>query len=264
MSKISLTTLHKMKQDGEKIAMITAYDATFSRLFDDEGVHSILVGDSLGMVVQGHSDTLPVTMDDMVYHTANAARGIQNALLIADLPFMSYSDVQSACMNAARLMAAGAKMVKIEGGAWLADTIKQLNRNGIPVCAHLGLTPQSVHVFGGFRIQGRDAQRAEEIYHDALALQAAGAQMVVLECIPAPLAGRITKALRIPVIGIGAGAQTDGQVLVMQDAIGITSGYIPKFSKNFLAATGDVRKAIQLYVEEVRSGAFPADEHTFN
>ena len=177
---------------------------------------------------------------------------------------MSYSDVQSACMNAARLMAAGAKMVKIEGGAWLADTIKQLNRTGIPVCAHLGLTPQSVHVFGGFRIQGRDAQRAEEIYHDALALQAAGAQMVVLECIPAPLAERITKALRIPVIGIGAGAQTDGQVLVMQDAIGITSGYIPKFSKNFLAATGDVRKAIQLYVEEVRSGAFPADEHTFN
>lgn len=264
MSKISLTTLQKMKQEGGKIAMMTAYDATFSRLFDDEGVHSILVGDSLGMVVQGHKDTLPVTMDDMVYHTENVARGINNAFLIADLPFMSYSDVQTACINAGRLMAAGAQMIKIEGGEWLAETVKHLHRNGVPVCAHLGLTPQSVHVFGGFRIQGRDAQRAEEIYHSALALQSAGAQMVVLECIPEALAERITKALRIPVIGIGAGAQTDGQVLVMQDAIGITSGYIPKFSKNFLAETGDIRKAIRLYVEQVGNGEFPAAEHTFN
>lgn len=264
MSKISLTHVQKMKQNGEKIAMITAYDATFAHLFDDEGVHSILVGDSLGMVVQGHNDTLPVTIDDMVYHTANVARGVQNALLIADLPFMSYSDIQSACINAGRLMAAGAKMVKIEGGDWLCDTVKQLNRNGIPVCAHLGLTPQSVHLFGGFRIQGRDAQRAEEIYHHALALQAAGVQMVVLECVPEQLAERITKALRIPVIGIGAGVYTDGQVLVMQDAIGITSGYVPKFSKNFLAETGDIRKAIRLYVEQVANGQFPAAEHTFN
>lgn len=264
MSKISLTHLQNMKHEGQKIAMMTAYDATFAKLMDGEGMHCILIGDSLGMVMQGNADTLSVTMDHMVYHTSIVARQVEKSLVLADLPFMSYADPQTACVNAGRLMAAGAKMVKIEGGDWLCDTVKQLNRNGIPVCAHLGLTPQSVHLFGGFRVQGRDAQQADEIYRHALALQNAGVQMLVLECVPESLAERITKALRIPVIGIGAGAHTDGQVLVVQDAIGITSGYVPKFSKNFLTETGDIRKAIRLYIDQVASGEFPTATHTFS
>ena len=215
------------------------------------------------MVVQGHSDTLPVTIDEMAYHTRCVRRGTSNAFVIADMSFMSYSDPQSACHNAAKLMAAGASMVKLEGGEWLCETVRQLQRNGVPVCGHLGLTPQSVHVFGGFRIQGRDEQQAEEIYHHALALQAAGIQMLVLECVPAALATRISKALRIPVIGIGAGNGTDGQVLVMQDAIGITSGYTPKFTKNFLAEADSIQGAIALYMQQVADGTFPGPEHSF-
>ena len=264
MSKIGINQLLKMKQEGIKFASITAYDATFAKLFDDEGMPVILIGDSLGMVMQGHSDTLPVTIDDMVYHTRCVRRGTSKALVIADLPFMTFADTQSACANAAKLMAAGASMVKIEGGDWLCDTVRQLNRNGVPVCAHLGLTPQSVHVFGGFRIQGRDEQQADEIYHHALALQAAGVQLLVLECVPAALAERITKALRIPVIGIGAGNATDGQVLVMHDAFGVTSGYTPKFTKNFLAETGDIRAAVRQYMAQVADGSFPGPEQTFN
>lgn len=264
MSKIGINQLLKMKQEGSKFSVITAYDATFAKLFDEEGMPVILIGDSLGMVVQGHSDTLPVTIDDMVYHTRCVSRATRQALVIADLPFMTYADPSSACANAAKLMAAGASMVKIEGGDWLCDTVRQLNRNGVPVCAHLGLTPQSVHVFGGFRVQGRNEQQADEIYHHALALQAAGAQLLVLECVPAALAERITKALRIPVIGIGAGPATDGQVLVMQDAFGITSGYTPKFTKNFLAETGDIRAAVRQYMAQVADGSFPGPEQTFN
>ena len=263
MSKTTIHQLQKMKQDGQKFATITAYDATFAKLFDDEGIPAILIGDSLGMVIQGHSDTLPVTIDEMAYHTRCVRRGTSNALVIADLPFMTYVDTASACQNAAKLMAAGASMVKIEGGEWLCDTVKQLNRNGIPVCGHLGLTPQSVHVFGGFRVQGRDLDQAEEIYRSALALQAAGIQLLVLECVPAALAERITKALRIPVIGIGAGNGTDGQVLVMQDAIGITSGYTPKFTKNFLAEADSIQGAIALYMQQVADGTFPGPEHSF-
>lgn len=264
MPKTTITHLQKMKQDGIKFATITAYDATFAKLFDDEGIPAILIGDSLGMVMQGHSDTLPVSIEDMVYHTRCVRRGTTNALVIADLPFMTYADPQSACANAAKLMAAGASMVKIEGGDWLSDTVKLLNRNGIPVCAHLGLTPQSVHVFGGFRVQGRDLDQAEEIYRSAIALQNAGAQLVVLECVPAALAERITRALRIPVIGIGAGNATDGQILVMHDAFGVTSGYTPKFTKNFLAGTGDIRTAVRQYMAEVADGSFPGPEQTFN
>ena len=264
MSKTTISQLLKMKQDGIKFASITAYDATFAKLFDDEGIPVILIGDSLGMVMQGHSDTLPVTVEDIAYHTRCVRRGTQNALVIADLPFMSYADVQSACVNSAKLMAAGASMVKLEGGEWLADTVRHLVRNGVPVCAHLGLTPQSVHVFGGFRVQGRDVEQAEEIYRSALALQAAGAQLVVLECVPAALAERITRALRIPVIGIGAGNGTDGQILVMHDAFGVTSGYTPKFTKNFLAGTGDIRAAVRQYMAEVADGTFPGPEQTFN
>jgi len=264
MSKVTITQLQKMKQDGQKFASITAYDATFARLFDDEGVPVLLIGDSLGMVMQGHTDTLPVSVDEMVYHTRCVRRGTSNALVIADLPFMSYADTASACANAATLMAAGASMVKLEGGEWLCDTVRHLNRNGVPVCGHLGLTPQSVHVFGGFRVQGRDVDQADEIYRSALALQAAGIQLLVLECVPAALAERITKALRIPVIGIGAGNGTDGQILVMHDAFGITSGYTPKFTKNFLAETGDIRAAVRQYMAQVADGSFPGPEQTFN
>ena len=264
MSKTTVSQLQKMKQEGTKFATITAYDATFARLFDEAGIPVILIGDSLGMVMQGHSDTLPVTIDEMAYHTRCVRRGTQNALVVADMSFMSYADPVTACSNAAQLMAAGASMVKLEGGDWLCETVKQLQRNGVPVCGHLGLTPQSVHVFGGFRVQGRDVEQAEEIYRNALALQAAGIQLLVLECVPSALAERITKALRIPVIGIGAGNCTDGQILVMHDAFGITSGYTPKFTKNFLAESGDIRAAVRLYQAQVADGSFPGPEQTFN
>ncbi|MFM5009168.1 3-methyl-2-oxobutanoate hydroxymethyltransferase [Aeromonas sp. R9-2] len=264
MSKITTASLLKMKQDGQKFTAITAYDATFAKLFDDEGAHVLLIGDSLGMVLQGGQDTLAVNMDEMVYHTHCVARGASKALVVADMPFMSYATPEQTYQNAARLMAAGARMVKMEGGDWLCDSIRHLTRNGVPVCGHLGLTPQSVHVFGGFKVQGRDEFQAQEIYRQALELQAAGIQLLVLECVPTALAERITKALRIPVIGIGAGPATDGQILVMHDAFGVTSGYVPKFTKNFLAETGDVRAAIRLYVQQVSEGSFPGPEHCFN
>ena len=264
MSKITTASLLKMKQDGQKFTAITAYDATFAKLFDDEGAHVLLIGDSLGMVLQGGQDTLAVNMDEMVYHTRCVARGASKALVVADMPFMSYATPEQTYQNAARLMAAGARMVKMEGGDWLCDSIRHLTRNGVPVCGHLGLTPQSVHVFGGFKVQGRDEFQAQEIYRQALELQAAGIQLLVLECVPTALAERITKALRIPVIGIGAGPATDGQILVMHDAFGVTSGYVPKFTKNFLAETGDVRAAIRLYVQQVSEGTFPGPEHCFN
>lgn len=264
MSKITTASLLKMKQDGQNFTAITAYDATFAKLFDDEGAHVLLIGDSLGMVLQGGQDTLAVNMDEMVYHTRCVARGASKALVVADMPFMSYATPEQTYQNAARLMAAGARMVKMEGGDWLCDSIRHLTRNGVPVCGHLGLTPQSVHVFGGFKVQGRDEFQAQEIYRQALELQAAGIQLLVLECVPTALAERITKALRIPVIGIGAGPATDGQILVMHDAFGVTSGYVPKFTKNFLAETGDVRAAIRLYVQQVSEGSFPGPEHCFN
>ncbi|AHV33969.1 TPA: 3-methyl-2-oxobutanoate hydroxymethyltransferase [Aeromonas dhakensis] len=264
MSKITTTNLLKMKQEGQRITAITAYDATFAKLFDDEGAHVLLIGDSLGMVLQGGQDTLAVNMDEMVYHTRCVVRGTTNALVVSDMPFMSYATPEQTYQNAARLMAAGARMVKMEGGDWLCDSIRHLTRNGVPVCGHLGLTPQSVHVFGGFKVQGRDEFQAQEIYRQALELQAAGIQLLVLECVPTSLAERISKALRIPVIGIGAGPATDGQILVMHDAFGITSGYVPKFTKNFLAETGDMRAAIRLYVKQVSEGTFPGPEHCFN
>ena len=264
MSKITTTNLLKMKQEGQRITAITAYDATFAKLFDDEGAHVLLIGDSLGMVLQGGQDTLGVSMDEMVYHTRCVVHGTTNALVVTDMPFMSYATPEQTYQNAARLMAAGARMVKMEGGDWLCDSIRHLTRNGVPVCGHLGLTPQSVHVFGCFKVQGRDEFQAQEIYRQALELQAAGIQLLVLECVPTSLAERISKALRIPVIGIGAGPATDGQILVMHDAFGITSGYVPKFTKNFLAETGDMRAAIRLYVKQVSEGTFPGPEHCFN
>ncbi|WP_019028349.1 3-methyl-2-oxobutanoate hydroxymethyltransferase [Colwellia piezophila] len=263
MAKITTASLLKMKQQGEKISTITAYDASFAKLFDQAGIHAILIGDSLGMVLQGQDSTLPVSIEDMAYHTRCVKRGVEQTLVIADMPFMSYATPEQAMSNAALLMQAGASMVKMEGGAWLNDTISALVERGIPVCAHLGLTPQSVNIFGGFKVQGREDDKAEQMIADAKALEAAGAQLLVLECIPARLGAAITKALTIPTIGIGAGKDTDGQILVMHDALGIACNYMPKFSRNFLQDTGDIKKAIELYISEVSQGNFPGDEHIF-
>ncbi|MGF1741107.1 3-methyl-2-oxobutanoate hydroxymethyltransferase [Vibrio profundum] len=262
MKKITINDLVKWKQEGRKFASATAYDASFAQLFENQNMPVLLVGDSLGMVLQGHSDTLPVTIDEIAYHTRCVRAGSQNALLLADMPFMSFANIEQSCENAATLMRAGANMVKIEGGAWLVETVKALTERAVPVCAHLGLTPQSVNIFGGFKVQGREQDKADLILEDALALQAAGAQLLVLECIPAALAARITEALTIPVIGIGAGNATDGQILVMHDMFGISANYMPKFSKNFLDEAGDMRQAVSLYIEEVESGAFPGEAHT--
>ena len=264
MSKVTTARLLAMKQEQQKIAMITAYDATFAQVFEQAGVHAILIGDSLGMVLQGEKSTLKVTMEDMAYHTRCVANGCDKALVVADLPFMSYSTPEQACRNAATLMRAGAHMVKLEGGAWLAETVSQLTRQGVPVCGHLGLTPQSVHVFGGFKLQGREAEQAKQIKEHAHVLVAAGIQLLVLECVPSHLAAAISAELRIPVIGIGAGPLTDGQVLVMQDALGLTTGYVPKFTKNFLAEHPSVQEAIAAYVADVTAGIFPGPEHSFN
>ncbi|WP_163936871.1 3-methyl-2-oxobutanoate hydroxymethyltransferase [Paraferrimonas sp. SM1919] len=264
MAKITAAKLLKMKQQGEKFSALTAYDASFAEAFDKQGIEVLLIGDSMGMVLQGHEDTLPVTVADICYHTRCVRRGAKDALVIADMPFMSYATTEQAMTEAAKLMRAGASMVKLEGGSWLLETVTALTERGIPVCAHLGLTPQSVHVFGGFKIQGRNQQAADKMVNDAIALEQAGAQLLVIECIPAELAKRITEALSIPVIGIGAGKDTDGQILVMHDVLGISTGYIPKFSKNYLSITGDIHKAIKLYKDEVAAGTFPSDEHTFN
>ncbi len=264
MAKITTAVLQKMKQQGEKISMLTAYDASFAKLFAEQGVEVLLIGDSLGMVLQGHSDTLPVTISDIAYHTRAVRAGASEAFIIADMPFMSYGTTEQTLQSVIPLMQAGANMVKLEGGDFLLPTIQALTERGVPVCGHLGLTPQSVHVFGGYKVQGKTAEKADAMVRQALALQDAGAQLLVLECIPTALAERITKALTIPVIGIGAGNVTDGQVLVMHDLLGISSGYIPKFSKNYLAQTGEIRSAIASYVSEVKAGIFPGQEHSFN
>lgn len=263
MAKITTAVLQKMKQQGDKITSLTAYDASFAKLFADEGVEVLLIGDSLGMVLQGHGDTLPVTVQDIAYHTRCVRAGAPDAFVIADLPFMSYASTEQTFASVTPLMQAGANMVKLEGGDFLLPTVKALTERGVPVCGHLGLTPQSVHLFGGYKVQGRSNEQADAMLRQAKALQEAGAQLLVLECIPVELANRITAALSIPVIGIGAGAGTDGQVLVMHDLLGISSGYIPKFSKNFLQQTGEIRSAIRQFVADVKNQSFPAAEHTF-
>ncbi|MFH4530370.1 3-methyl-2-oxobutanoate hydroxymethyltransferase [Vibrio diabolicus] len=262
MKKMTINDLIKWKQEGRKFATSTAYDASFAQLFESQEMPVLLVGDSLGMVLQGHNDTLPVTVDDIAYHTRCVRAGSPNCLLMADMPFMSYTTPEQACENAATLIRAGANMVKIEGGDWLVDTVKMLTERSVPVCAHLGLTPQAVNIFGGYKVQGRDQEKADRMVKDALALQEAGAQIVLLECVPAELAERITQVLDVPVIGIGAGNVTDGQILVMHDMFGISANYMPKFSKNFLAETGDMRKAVAKYIEDVANGVFPDDAHT--
>jgi len=263
MARINVSRLAKMKTENQKITCITAYDASFAAIFDQAGIQVLLVGDSLGMVLQGHESTLPVTVDDIKYHTTSVASTAKNALIIADLPFMSYSTPELAYENAATLMRAGANMIKLEGGEWLVESVQGLVERGIPVCGHLGLTPQSVNVIGGYKVQGRQDEQAEELVKDALLLEKAGIQLLVLECLPVQLAERISAALTIPVIGIGAGAKTDGQILVMHDAFGISAGFCPKFSKNFLIETGDIRRAVALYKEQVETGTFPSEEHCF-
>ena len=262
MKKITINDLLNWKQEGRKFASSTAYDASFAQLFEEQNMPVLLVGDSLGMVLQGKTDTLPVTVEDIAYHTASVRAGSPNSLLMADMPFMSYATPEQACINAAKIMQAGANMLKLEGGEWLVETVKMLTERAVPVCAHLGLTPQSVNIFGGYRVQGRDQEKADQMVKDALALQNAGAQIILLECVPASLAERITKTVDVPVIGIGAGSATDGQILVMHDMFGISANYMPKFSKNFLAETGDIRKAVAKYIEQVERGSFPGPDHT--
>ncbi|MFT3790026.1 MAG: 3-methyl-2-oxobutanoate hydroxymethyltransferase [Rudaea sp.] len=261
---VTAPRLVEMKAAGEKIVVLTAYDAGFAAQCEAAGVDVVLVGDSLGNVVQGRESTLPVTLDDMVYHTAAVKRGLATPLLIADLPFMTYLDVDTALRSSARLVAeGGAAMVKLEGADYVLDAIHALDRRQVPVCAHLGLTPQSVHKFGGYRVQGKTRSAAERLLADAHAVEDAGASLLVLECVPAALAKAITAALRIPTIGIGAGVACDGQVLVLYDMLGITPGKRPKFSKNFLAGRGSVAAAIAAYAADVRNGAFPGPEHSF-
>lgn len=263
MSPITLQTLKEMKQTGEKFVCITAYDALFTKLFCEVGIEVILVGDSLGMVLQGHDSTIPVTMEDIIYHMQCVKRGNQGALLIADLPFMSYSSNSQTLDNAARLMRAGAHVVKLEGGAWIAESTQLLTERGIPVCAHMGLTPQSVNRLGGFRVQGRDPEQANTIIEEALMLEEYGASMLLLECIPADLALTISEKLTIPVIGIGAGKDVDGQIMVMHDVLGI-SPVTPKFVKNFLAESKEgIPGAIKSYIAAVKDGSFPGPEQSY-
>jgi len=260
---LTISKLMQMKLEGQKITSLTAYDASFAALFDKIGIEIILVGDSLGNVIQGHTSTIPVSIRDMAYHTECVARSVKRAFIIGDLPFASYTSVAEAVKNSATLMQAGAQMVKMEGGSHLREMIEVLTHHGIPVCGHLGLTPQSVNTLGGFKVQGKTADAAQKILEDALALEAAGAQLLVLEAIPSSLGAQITDALKIPTIGIGAGPDCSGQVLVMHDALGAFPGRKPKFVKDFLATTGTIEKAIALYIEEVKKGAFPAPEHCF-
>ena len=261
---VTLTTLLQMKQRGEKIACLTAYDASFAALVDAAGTDVVLVGDSLGMVIQGRDTTVSVTMDQMVYHCAAVARGLQRAFLMADLPFMSYSSPELALANSVRLMQeGGASMLKLESGQGQTDIVAHLAKHDIAVCAHLGLKPQSVHKTGGFRVQGRDEKAAQFMLEDALALEVAGADVILLECVPAALGRSITEAVKVPVIGIGAGPDTDGQILVLYDILDLTPGRKPRFARNFMAGSESPHAAITNYVQAVKSGEYPAPEHCF-
>jgi 3-methyl-2-oxobutanoate hydroxymethyltransferase len=261
---VTLSTLARMKADREKIVSLTCYDASFAVLLDEADVDVVLVGDSMGMVIQGYDTTVPVTMDHIVYHCRAVARGLHRPFLMADLPFMSYPSKERALENSVRLMQeGGAKMVKLESGGTQAEIVEWLARHDIAVCAHLGLRPQSVHKTGGFRVQGREQDAAAEMIASAKRLESAGADIVLLECIPADLGKAITEALHVPVIGIGAGPGTDGQILVLYDILDITTGRKPRFVQNFMQGAGDNREALKRYVEAVRTGAYPAPEHCF-
>lgn len=263
--KITLPYLNQLKKQGEKIACLTAYDYSFACLMDGCGVEIVLVGDSLGMVIQGHQTTLPVTVEDIEYHGLAVSRGLNNSLLMIDMPFGSLNSEQQALDNASRMIKqTGAQVVKLEGGITQIKTVEALSRYNIPVCAHLGLQPQSVHKMGGYRVQGRDSETAKEMKDTALQIQQAGADLLLLECVPAVLAAEITHLLKIPVIGIGAGADCDGQILVLQDILGITPGKPPSFAKNYLSDQTSIEAAIRAYVDEVKNRSFPDDSHCFS
>ena len=264
-SHITVRSLQAMKQAGEKIVCLTAYDASFASILDRTGVDVVLVGDSLGMVVQGNETTLPVTVGDMLYHSRAVSRGLSRAMLMVDMPYLSYTSPHQALQHAGQFMKqANAQIVKLEGGAEQTEIVSTLARNGIPVCAHLGLQPQRVHKLGGYHVQGREQSAADAMLQEALQLEQAGADLMLLECVPQILAEEITRALSIPVIGIGAGADCDGQILVLYDILGISIGRIPKFSRNFIAETGNVEAAVKAYVEAVKHGTFPGNKHVFD
>lgn len=262
--RITQRTLQKMRDNGEKISVLTCYDASFAVLLENSGIEILLVGDSLGNVLQGEETTLPVTLDDMVYHTRCVARGSSMAFIMADMPFgTSQVSPENTFKNAVKLMAAGANMVKIEGGRIMAETIKFLTQRGIPVCAHIGLTPQSVHLLGGYKVQGRTNHRAKQLLEDAVILEKSGASMLLMEAMPAALAKKITKIVAIPTIGIGAGPDCSAQVLVLYDMLGIYSGKKSRFIKNFMDSADSINEAVENYVKEVKSGKFPGLEHGF-
>jgi len=262
--RTTLTTLQAMRNKGEKIVVLTCYDASFAALLEAQGVDVLLVGDSLGMVLQGHETTLPVTLRDMIYHTECVARGAKQAFIVSDMPFgTSQVSPQETFVHAAQLMAAGAQMVKLEGGASMIETVRFLTGRGIPVCAHIGLTPQSVHQLGGYRVQGKESAAAQQLLQDAAALEQAGAGMVLLEAIPAALAAEITAALSVPTIGIGAGAACSGQVLVLHDMLDIFPGKKARFVKNYMQGANSIAAAVASYAAEVKAGSFPGQEHSF-
>jgi len=261
---VNVSTLRRMKEQGEKIASITCYDASYAALVDEAGADVVLVGDSLGMVIQGYDTTVPVTLEHIIYHCKAVARGLIRPFLMADMPFMTYTSREQALQNAVRLMQeGGAKMVKLEGGASQVEIVEFLASHDIAVCAHLGLKPQSVHKTGGFRVQGREGAAAEQMQRDAVALQDAGADIVLLECIPSALGAQITRELHVPVIGIGAGPDTDGQILVLYDVLDITPGRKPRFVKNCMAGHDSPLAALASYVASVKSREYPAPEHCF-
>ena len=262
---VNVSSLRRMKSDGEAIACLTAYDASFAQLVDMAGTDLVLVGDSLGMVIQGHETTVPVTVENMVYHTKIVARGLTHAFLVADLPFMSYASPEQALDNAVRLMQeGGAKMVKLEGGRGQVSVVECLAQHDIPVCAHVGLKPQSVHKIGGFRVQGRDRAAAEQMVEDAKVLEGAGADLMLLECVPNEVGKTITSAIDLPVIGIGAGPSVDGQILVLYDMLGITQGRTPRFVKNFMEGAASPLVALEAYVRAVKERTYPGKEHCFS
>ena len=260
---VTIPSLLALRGAGQKITMLTCYDASFAALMERCGVEVLLIGDSLGMVCQGHDSTLPVTLADIAYHTGAVARGSKTPLILADMPFGTYATPETAFANAVQLMQAGAHMVKLEGGAWLADTVRFLTERSVPVCAHLGLTPQSVHQLGGYKVQGKTLESADLLKADALKLQAAGAALLVLEAIPSQLGREVTQLLAIPTIGIGAGPDCSGQVLVMHDLLGVFPGRKARFVKNFMDGQTSIDAAVQAYVGAVKDGSFPGPEHCF-
>ncbi len=262
--KVTNRTLRMMKDQGERIASMTAYDAAFAAVLDEAGIDFILVGDSLGMVVQGRATTIPVTVDEIIYHTQLVSRGVKRAMLMADMPFMSYASPHECLKNAARMMKeGGAEIVKLEWGELEIDMVRRLTECGVPVCAHLGLTPQAIHKYGGYRVQGREEKAAQKMKEDALALEEAGADILLLECVPIDLARDITAQSTVPVIGIGAGPHCDGQILVLYDVLDIAPGKRTRFSKNFMAQEGSIHGALKTYVDEVKAGTFPTEEYAF-